>query len=99
MRTALVFPMFMTEAAKMFASVCGLHLRGDNFASTLREPAEPTIDSEDFDERLQAAVDQRLVVPTLSGGVKNQGLGRPKHTNGLFGRPPGGSKNHPGARS
>ena len=38
-----------------------LHHRGDNFASTLREPAEPTIDSEDFDERLQAAVDQRQV--------------------------------------
>ena len=36
-----------------------LHHWGDNFASTLREHAEPTIDSEDFDERLQAAVDQR----------------------------------------
>mmetsp|Transcript_1911 Transcript_1911/g.4506 ORF Transcript_1911/g.4506 Transcript_1911/m.4506 type:complete len:275 (-) Transcript_1911:30-854(-) len=31
----------------------------DNFASTLREPPEPTIDSEDFDERLRAAVAER----------------------------------------
>lgn len=52
---------------------------GDNFASTLREPAEPTIDSEDFDERLQAAVDQRQVgTPTFQPfllGDPVQGVG------------------------
>ena len=53
----------MTLAAlSVFAKKCHLcfhgFIRGDNFASTLREP-EPTIDSEDFDERLRAAVAER----------------------------------------
>ena len=41
-------------------AVTGRKRQGDNFAATFREPPEPTIDSEDFDERLRAAVAERL---------------------------------------
>lgn len=86
-----------------------LHHWGDNFASTLREPAEPTIDSEDFDERLQAAVDQRQL-GTSQRFQPFSPAGKPRWSKVFWGgsnkphkgwvwQVPGGSKNHPGARS